>query len=148
MNILFVDDVPDFKVKDTINYLETNKIKFSYNICKSINSALRYLVSNKNNINLIILDLGLPQFDDDNNFKYYYPYGGLEIIDEMFRKKLFNIPIIINSTTKFIPSDGREEKEYLNSYYSPIFIEHVDKLDGEGLLKFIKTYLNEKMELI
>ena len=147
MNILFVDDVPDFKVNDTINYLETNKIKFSYKICKSINSSLRYLVSNKNEIDLIVLDLGLPRFYDNHNFKYYYPYGGLEIIDEMFRKKLFNIPIIINSTTKLELSDNTTEKEFF-SFYSPIFIEHVDKLEGEWLVKFIKTYLNEKMELI
>lgn len=145
MHILFVDDMPDLKVKHAIGYLANKNIKFSYKICKSINSALRYLINNVNDIDLIVLDFGLPMFDGDGNLKHYYEFGGLDIINEMFRKEVFNIPIIINSTTKYTPSNGEEEKEYFKSYYSPIFIEHVDKLDGEGLLKFIKKHLNEKI---
>ena len=144
MHILFVDDMPDFKVKHAIDYLETKKLKFTYNICKSINSALRYFVNHISEIDLIVLDFGLPMFDGDRNLQHYYEYGGLDIIDEIFRKEIFDIPIIINSTTKFQPSNGSTEKEY----FSPAVIEHVDKLDGEQLLEFLKTHLNEKIELL
>ena len=138
MNILFVENKPEFKIKEAIAYLETNKINFSYNICKSINSALRYLINNKKEIDLIVLDLGLPIFYDDDNLEHYKEYGGLDIINEMCRKAVFNIPIIINSATCL---DTKITKEY----YSKIVIKQVDRLDGEWLLQFIKNDLNKKI---
>lgn len=145
MHILFIDDMPDFKVESSICYLE-QKIKFSYNICKSINSALRYFTKHSSEIDLIIIDLGLPQFDGDKSD--INQYGGLDVINEIvFRKKVLDIPIIINSTTKIEPSDGSTEKEYF-SFYAPAIIEHVDKLDDKWLLEFLKSHFNDKIELL
>lgn len=146
MHILFIDDMPDFKVKSAIYYLESKKIKFSYTICKSINSALRYFSKHISEIDLIVVDFGLPQFDGDKSF--IDQYGGLDIIDEIvLHKEVLNIPIIINSTTKIEPNDGSTEKEYF-SFYDPVIIEHVEKLDGEWLLEFLKNHFSNKVEFL
>lgn len=146
MHILFIDDMPDIKVKSAIYYLEAKKIKFSYTICKSINSALRYFAKHFSEIDLIVVDFGLPQFDGDK--RYIDQYGGLDVIDEIvLHKEVIDIPIIINSTTKVEPNDGSTEKEYF-SFYAPAIIEHVDKLDGKWLLEFLKSHFKEKIELL
>ena len=35
MNIIFVDDQPEFKVQEAIKYLKEKKLKFDYSIFKS-----------------------------------------------------------------------------------------------------------------
>ena len=64
MNIIFVDDQPRFKVQDAINYLKDKNLKFNYLILRDSNSALKYIYTNLSNIDLIVLDLGLPKFEN------------------------------------------------------------------------------------
>ena len=144
MNIIFVDDQPEFKVQEAIRYLTEKKLSFDYSIFKSSNSALRYIVENLSKIDLIVLDLGLPKIDDNNYL--YDKYEGLFVLKQILRKTN-DIPIIINSTTIIKPTNGETEKEYFKNF-SPAVIEHVEHLTGFYLFEFLETYLNEKIELL
>lgn len=130
MHILFVDDSPGLKVQPAINHLKGENLNFSYEIVGSVNKACRYLCNHLNEIDLAIIDLGLPQFDNSHN---YNELNGLSIIKEMLRKNI-NIPTIINSSTK-IPN----EEEFIKQYATKnTVIKHVDFLDGKWLSNFIK----------
>lgn len=145
MHILFIEDMPEYKVGHLIDYLKYKKIYFTYEICKSVNSALRYCMLNKDIIDLIILDLGLPRFDDSN---IYSEYGGVDIIDEIcYIKKIRNIPIIINSETEIKPTDDDiDEKKWFELNFGPdVIIEHEKRLTGEILLEFINKHLKDKI---
>ena len=145
MHILFIEDMPEYKVVHLIDFLKYKKIDFTYEICKSVNSALRYCVLNKDKIDLIILDLGLPRFDDSNIFS---DYAGLDIINEIcYIKKIRNIPIIINSETEIKPTDDDiDEKKWFELNFGPdVIIEHEKRLTGEILLEFINKHLKDKI---
>ena len=130
MNILFVDDLPEFKVQKAIEYLKLKGVEFKYEIAKSVNSAGRYIVKNKDNVDLAVVDLGLPWFDDGDNFD---KLNGLVVVTQILRCKM-SIPVIINSTTE-IPS----EEDFLEPYIEKnAVIKHVHSLDGEWLIEFIK----------
>ena len=144
MNIVFVDDQPELKVQEAIKYLKEKKLNYDYSIFKSSNSALRYITTNLANIDLIVLDLGLPKTEDNNYL--YDKYEGLFILEQILRKTK-DIPIIINSTTIIKPSEGKTEKEYFKTF-SPAVIEHVEYLSGFYLFEFLETYLSEKIEFL
>ena len=143
MNICIIEDQPKFKVQEAINYLKEKKIKFNYIIFKNSSSALQYLMTNLSNINLIILDLGLPKLD---NGIYYNKYEGLFILNKILSKTK-KIPIIINSTTAIHTEDCTSEKEYFKNL-SPAIVEHIDRLTGYYLYEFIKIYLDDKIEFL
>ena len=143
MNIIFVDDQPQFKIQEAINYLKEKKAKFNYEIFKSSNLALRHIIKNLSEIDLIVLDLGLPKFDDGS---YYEKYEGLFILNRIMDNTK-DIPIIINSTTVIRSSDYKTEKEYFESF-KPAIIEHVEHLSGFYLFEFLETYLVNKIEFL
>lgn len=132
MNILFVDDQPDFKVETAINYLKMKEIDFSYVIEKSVNGALRYIKNNLSEIDLAVVDLGLPMF---NNGDGYGTLEGLNVIKFIYRRKP-NLPIIINSTT--IISD---EERYINDNFVNANIIHVPNLDFEWFEDYVRKLL-------
>lgn len=130
MNILFVDDLPEFKIQKTIEYLETQGVQFDYKIAKSVNSAGRYVAKNKDNIDLAVVDLGLPWFDDGDNFD---KFNGLVVVAQILRCNV-SIPVIINSTTE-IP----DEEEFFEPYIEKnAVIEHVHSLNGKWLIEFMR----------
>ena len=131
MNILFVDDRPEFKVQYAIEYLKRKNLNFNYEILKSVNSALRYLANPSNKFDLAIVDLGLPQFD---NGQGYGQLKGLIIVNEIFIRDM-DIPIIINSTTE-IPN----EKEYLKQFTDDTpnaIVKHMEFLDLNWITEFV-----------
>jgi len=131
MHILIVDDWPERKVQHAIQYLKSKKIDFTYEIVKSYNSAGRYVLKHLDEIDLAIVDLGLPRFD---NGESYDKLEGLFVVEMILREKI-SIPIIINSTTE-IPN----EEEYFERYTDRnAIIKHVQFLDGEWLSEFIKN---------
>lgn len=130
MHILFVDDSPRFKVQHAIKHLEGENVDFSYEIVGSVNSACRYLANHSIEIDLAIIDLGLPQFDNGHS---YNELNGLLIIKEILRKNI-NILTIINSTTK-IPNEEELVKQYTDQN---TVIQHIQFLDGKWLSNFIK----------
>jgi len=129
MHILIVDDCPEFKVQHVIRYFESKKLDFSYEIVKSYHSASKYIAEHVNEIELAIVDLGLPMFDNGEN---YNELEGLVIVDRILRKKI-SIPIIINSTTE-IPNEAEYFERYTNRN---AIIKHVQFLDGKWLIDFI-----------
>lgn len=129
MNILFVDDIPDLKVNPTIEYLKKESLDFSYKIVKSVATASLYITNHLNEIDLAIIDLGLPMLDGAHR---YNSLDGLVILDKILSQNV-NIPTIINSTTE-IP----DEKEYLKLYTDEgAIIKHIKLLDGKQLIDFI-----------
>jgi len=136
MNILIVDDMPNIKVTNAIDYLKSQNLNFNYEITKSSSSGLLYLRNHSNEIDLLILDLGLPLYDNGSD---YSELEGLFIIEEIDRLEL-SIPIIINSSTK-IP----DEEQYLKDLRDcGIIIEHVKELYGEWLHEFIQNKIQTK----
>ena len=130
MNILFVDDLPEFKIQRAIDYLKEQELEFTYQITRSVNSAIRYFAKHKDEIDLVVVDLGLPWFDDSDNID---KLNGLVVVAQILRCKI-NIPVIINSTTE-IPN----EKEFLEPYVeSKAIVKHVKSLEGKWLIEFIK----------
>ena len=144
MNIVFVDDQPEYKIQEAIKYLKEKKLNFDYSIFKSSNSALRYIVENLSKIDLIVLDLGLPKIDDNNYL--YDKYEGLFVLEQILDKTK-DIPIIINSTTVIRHDNYKTEKEYFKNF-SPAVIEQVEHLTGFYLYEFLETYLWEKVEFL
>jgi len=144
MNIVFVDDQPEYKIQEAIKYLKEKNLNFDYSIFKSSNSALRYIVENLSKIDLIVLDLGLPKIDDNNYL--YDKYEGLFVLEQILDKTK-DIPIIINSTTVIRHDNYKTEKEYFKNF-SPAVIEHVEHLTGFYLYEFLETYLCEKVEFL
>lgn len=142
MNIVFIDDQPQIKVQEAINYLKDNKLVFKYLNFISSDNSIKYIMNNLSSIDLIVLDMGLPKYDYDN--LTYNKYEGLYIMKQVLNKTK-NIPIIINSTTVINSNYYKTEKEYLNTF-RPAIIEHVEKLTGFYLLEFIKSYLDNKIE--
>ena len=144
MTILFVDDLPDIKVQPAIDYLNSQNIKFDYVICKSIYSAIRYIKEHTSDIDLAVIDFGLPV--DDNSLRFRQ-YGGLDIIDYILDTLELDIPIIINSTSHIEMLNNEDEEAYFTDYENSL-IEHVDNLNGQWLYEFLKEHLKEKLELL
>lgn len=134
MHILFVDDLPSLKVEPTIWQLKYKGIDFTYDIVKSCSKASRYVRSNSN-IDLIVVDLGLPIFDNE---PVTNPAEGLILIKDIVRK-FTSIPIIINSTTE-IPNE-EFELQFLKD--KGVNIEHISELNAELLLAFLEKVNNK-----
>lgn len=151
MNILIVDDQPDLKVQHALDYLNSKKIKFDYELFSCVNSALRYFNEHSSEIDLAIVDLGLPMFEGG---RVRSPVEGVIVIQEILDQSCMedlNIPIIINSTTKIEGSHGETEEEYFEIYYTRELetkIEHVSRLEGSWLYKFLQENLKDKLEFI
>lgn len=128
MNILFVDDLPEYKVDYIVEGLLHKNLHFSYEICKSACTAFRYIVKHLNEIDLAIIDLGLPNFDNELPDSDVY---GLEVVEFLLRKNM-NIPIIIHSTTE-IPA--KKLRTYISK--SPQ-VMHVKALTANFVADIIK----------
>ncbi len=105
--ILIVEDQPELKVEMLLRLLEKDKIKFEYEIVKSITSAKRYLHKRANEVDVIIMDLGLPIFDGElvtNLLEGVHLIYDLEDFD-------VKVPVVINSTTE-IPNFERQKADW------------------------------------
>lgn len=128
MKILVVED-DKTKRENVESFLKSEKIE--YHTCEYVNEALRYIITHKNEISGIILDLGLSLFKDGP----YDRYNGIRILAEIQRKKL-NISVLINSTT---------EVGMINEDYSIVWGQRTRILNDELLKEFV-TFLREKKE--
>ena len=130
MHILIVDDKPKFRVQPTIYFLKEKNVDFTYKIVNSVNSALQYIDEHLNEIDLAIIDLGLPHFDNDRK---YSELNGLLVIEHLLEKTI-DIPIIINSEKRVV-----KEKSCLKPYIKQgAVIQHLNFLSGEWLIEFLK----------
>ena len=105
--ILIVEDQPELKVEMLLKLLEADKIKFEYEIVKSVTSAKRYLHKRANEVDVIIMDLGLPTFDGE------LVTNLLEGVHLIYDLEDFNVkvPVVINSTTS-IPNFERQKADW------------------------------------
>ena len=134
MNILFVDDHPESKVNCAIEHLTNKGINFKHVTKTCVNSACRYVATHSHEIDLAVIDLGLPHFKDGS---MYSEISGIFIIDELARKKI-KIPVIINSTTA-IP----DEEDYLKNRkknFSKIL--HIASLEPEWFESFVRDLMS------
>ena len=97
MRILVVED-DEYKREYIEDVLKQRNIEF--HVERAINSALRYIHDNHDQIDGIILDLNLPRYDSYNSWKTIISMGGLDIPEEMTRLGI-EIPILINSYDAF-----------------------------------------------
>ena len=130
LNILIVDDIPHLKVDPALDYLKYyDKLEFNRIYTEDVNSALRYIKSNSDKIDFIILDLGLPLIKDGD----LEALCGLYVLQFMVRYK-YRIPVIINSSTS-IPN----EEELIDDLKdAKIEVTHVKSLNPDWLSHFIK----------
>ena len=92
MKILIVEDDKDKRLF-LESYLKKQGIKF-YSF-DSVNPAIKHAVKYSNDINGIVLDLGLTSYTDSDDYSFT---KGLNLVRELTRKGI-KIPILINSST-------------------------------------------------
>lgn len=128
-NMFIVDDTPESKVSSILKYLKGENLDFNYTIKNSVLSACEYLYENANNIDLAIIDLGIPYKD---NGPICTPIEGLMVIEEFIYERV-KFPIIINSTTKV-------ENKILKEYQKTLTIFQVENIweVREKLLNYLK----------
>lgn len=88
--ILIVED-DALKGRQIINYTKSINNNISITQKGALNSGLLEL--SRNEYDLIILDMSLPTFDN-NESEHFQPYGGLLFLDEVKRKK-YSVPVVI-----------------------------------------------------
>ena len=137
MNILFVEDYPETKLREAMSVISSMKDEVSYEICKSCISAQIYIDEHLDEIDLAVIDLCIPIQDDDIG---YNEHEGLIPIEQILFLKP-SIPIIINSTTA-LPGAYAEAYEEENKNGSRIV--HVDSLTAEFFEGFIKSIKKEE----
>lgn len=98
--IVLVEDNTE-KANSIITTLEREGVEY-YQL-SALNPALKFITKEFKKIDGIILDLGLPRFE---NGRVENIYSGLEIIEELKSLEI-NIPILINSST-LIDIDEKE----------------------------------------
>ncbi len=144
--VLVVED-DTLKSREIINFAKSINNNLSITHKASLNSGLFELT--KNEYNLIILDMSLPTFDN-NESEHFQPYGGLLFLDEVKRKK-YKVPIVI--VTQYASfGEGKtettlEEIDYKCKNKYPNFKEIIYYLDEnwqERLKKYIVGENNDK----
>ena len=119
MNLLIVEDNPDQKLGDFLESLKQQYIDFS--VCLSRQSASEFFKKNWNNLDGIILDLGLPE---SSNSDVYDSYMGIKLLQEWENQlSIRRIPIIINSSAEDIPIEIKEK-------FKDNIIESVDNISA------------------
>lgn len=122
--LVLVED-REYKAKNIIKVLEREGIEYIQ--FKAQNPSLKYISENPDDIDAIILDIGLPLFENSNNYNID---AGKEILQEL-KILNFNIPVLICSEQLFYI----DEKEYPFVFKTRMF--HSD--DVETLRKFLKS---------
>lgn len=114
--VLVEDDLT--KVVNVKQFLDKKGIKHGW--LSAVNPTLRFITENHERIDGIILDLGLPIFNDTVT----NPLAGLRVVKELKRLGI-NIPVLINSSTSV---------ENLNEEYPFVFKEQRKSLADEQIL--------------
>lgn len=103
MKILIVDDQAETKCMGIIEECQKRGVKVE--IKKGRNSALHRIICEQQDIDGIVLDMGIPILNDE----FPKEKGGDSVLRELHRKK-FNIPILIFSTTE---SDYKDKCDFV-----------------------------------
>lgn len=129
MNILFIED--ESIKKDTIlRFFKTLDKAISIDTAESINRGIRYLY--EKSYEFVFLDMSLPLFDhdsitDENN--EFLPFGGVEILDEVKRKKIDTKVIVITAYDVIEDGDHKQSlgqlDQTLRMDYSSIYVDSI-----------------------
>ena len=104
--ILFIEDKPEIKLDIVLLLLNRENLSFEYEVAKSMNTAKRYLADQSNQVDLVVTDLGLPEFDDGS---IYESTKGMDVFYYLKRFKR-DVPVIVYSST-FVPNFAERTKE-------------------------------------
>lgn len=104
MKILIVDDYAETKCSGII--AECEKRGIEYEIAKGRNSGLLRIICKEQDIDGIVLDMGIPVLDDEFTED---EREGDDVLRELRRKK-YNIPVLIFSTTE---SEYKDECDFV-----------------------------------
>lgn len=121
MKMLIVED-DDTKLSDLESLINEKYPNISFDVARSFQSGLRYLVGNKYNI--AIFDMSMPNFDisvDEDGGRQFH-FGGRELMRQMKRKGIVASTIVFTQFDTFGEGDERmtlnELKVDLSSKYS------------------------------
>lgn len=137
--ILIVED-DALKGRQIINFTKSINNNITITQKGALNSGLLELT--KNEYDLVVLDMSLPTFDN-NESEHFQPYGGLLFLDEVKRKK-YKVPIVIvTQYASFGEGEGETTLEEIdlkcrNKY--PNFKEIIYYLDDDWQKK-LKRYI-------
>ncbi len=137
--ILVVED-DALKGRQIVNFTKSINNNMLITQKGALNSGLLELT--KNEYDLVILDMSLPTFDN-NESEHFQPYGGLLFLDEVKRKK-YKVPVVIvTQYASFGEGAGETTLEEIdlnckNKY--PNFKEIIYYLDDNWQEK-LKTYI-------
>ena len=115
-------------------------------VVRSVNCGLSILA--KKNFDLILLDLGLPNYPRDSEYKYSGGTGGMEILHWLSSRKIFTPVVIISQNDELLdpssPLSERLKVMKLKSFPTTIVkgICHYDNIDDQwkiDLTKYITT---------
>lgn len=105
--ILFVEDQPEIKLYELFHYLNYKGINVEYEIVGSVTEAKRYLYDKSNKVDLVITDLGIPNFRGE---RVTNCLEGMAIVYDMWEFST-EVPVIINSATE-IPNFEYAKEDY------------------------------------
>lgn len=123
MHIHLIED-NTAKCETILNFIREFDPKIELSFSSSVGSGIRYLVINKRNIDLILLDMSMPSYDNEDETTYiveHENFGGKEILSQMKARKI-NIPVIVITMFSSIDDISISSIEIdLNKNYSTIF---------------------------
>lgn len=148
MNIHLIED-DSFKCSTITNFINDFDPSINIEISQSVGSGLRYLVRNRNNISLLLLDMSMPSYDDDKNtfINEHQSFGGKEILSQMKERKI-NIPVIVitmfNSIDDISIDTLKDDllKNYPDNFKGIIFYSSKEVLWSTKLADYIKELKN------
>lgn len=124
MRILIVDDHAETKCMGIIE--ECKKRGIVVEVKKGRNSALRRIAYEEQDIDGIVLDMGIPILDDG----FPEERGGDRVLRDLQRKK-YKIPVLIFSTTE---SDYKDECDFVVDQMTDWYIVQ----EEEKFFKFLE----------
>lgn len=147
MLIHIIED-DDFKCSNIINFINSLNQNIEIITSRSVDSGIRTIVQNKSKINLILLDMTMPQYDLDspNNFmNEHQNFGGKSILSQMKARKII-IPVVVITMFNSINDISLKNiedglfKDYSDSYKGIIFYSSKEVLWSSQLVKYIDEY--------
>ena len=108
--IAIIDDHPEIKCRNIIGTLIEKEIEFEF--FKSINSFLKAVHSYHERYCGIILDMQLPQYDDE---PFSLKEDGGESILKRLSSRNIDIPVLLNTST-YVPEEKFLLQHYKNVY--------------------------------